>query len=82
MHIKIKKVLERNIEMEIENKNPLISDMKELLDKGFRCIYYEVDDKDNMFTVYLKNFDSEKVKVIKCNPSEEVELKEFIDYLS
>lgn len=69
--------------MEINNKkSPLINDVKELLDNGYHCIYYEIDESDNMFTVYLKNFNSEKVKVLKCNRSEEVELKEYIDYLT
>lgn len=68
--------------MEIDNKNPLIRDVKELLDKGYRCIYYEVDDEDSTLKIHLKNFDLEKVKVLSCNQSEIAELKELIDYPS
>lgn len=68
--------------MEINYESPIIKDMKEFIDNGYRCIYYEIEDTDNMFTVYLKNFSTEKVKVLKCEKSYEGEIRLFIDQLT
>ncbi len=68
--------------MEINNISPGIKDVKEHLNNGYSCIYYGADDNDNMFTVYLKNFNTEKVKVLKFDNSDADELKLFIDQLS
>ncbi len=68
--------------MEIHNITPAIKDVKAHLNDGYSCIYYENDGNDNMFTVYLKNFHTEKVKVLKFQNSDASELKLFIDQLT
>ena len=55
---------------------------KELYDDGYRCINYEIDEKEHFFTVYLKNFESEKTETLKCNAEEGAILREYIDNLS
>lgn len=62
--------------------SPIIKNFKDLYDNGYRCILYEVDEKDNLFTVHLKNFQSEDTTVFKCNPDEGVILQNYIDRLS
>ena len=67
--------------MDINNESPIIKDIKEVLDSGFKCIYYELDDY-NKFTVYLKNFNTEKVKVLKFDKNHAEDIKTYIGQLS
>ncbi len=60
----------------------IIKDFKSLYDEGYRCILYEVDERDNQFTVHLKNFEREEVKIFKCNPADGAILQNYIDRLS
>ncbi len=62
--------------------SPVIQNFKGLYDEGYRCILYEVDEKDNQFTVRLKNFQNEETMVFKCNPMDGVILQNYIDRLS
>lgn len=55
---------------------------KELYDDGYRCINYEIDEKERSFTVYLKNFESEKIETLKCNAEEGAILKKHVDRIS
>ncbi len=61
---------------------PIIDDFKNLYYDGYRCINYEIDDKDDKFTVYLKNFEKESTKILKCNPKDGMVLKNYIDRMS
>lgn len=61
---------------------PVIENFRGLYEDGFRCIKYEVDELDDLFTVYLKNFDNENTEVIKCNSKEGMILKNYIDRIS
>lgn len=61
--------------MEMSNFNRI----KNLYDKGFRCIKYE-DGEQGEFMVYLKNFDEEKIDSVKSTNQKEIqEIKNFID---
>ncbi len=60
----------------------IIDRFKNLYDEGYRCINYEVDEKDNLFMVYLKNFEKENIRTLKCDAEEGVILKNYIDTLS
>lgn len=60
----------------------IIDNFRDLYDQGYRCINYEVDEKDNLFTVYLKNFEKENTKTLKCNAEEGMVLKNYIDRIS
>jgi hypothetical protein len=62
--------------------SPIIKDFKEIYDQGYRCILYEVDHKDNLFTVHLKNFQNERIKIFKCSPQDGLLLQNYIDRLS
>lgn len=62
-----------------EYYNNSIENFKELYENGYRCIFYEIDEKDHFFTVYLKNFENEDIKTIKTGEEEGEELKEYID---
>lgn len=55
---------------------------KRLYDDGYKCINYEIDGKKHIFTVYLKNFESEKIETLECNAEEGTALKKHIDRLS
>lgn len=61
---------------------PIIENFRELYDEGYRCINYEIDEKDALFTVYLKNFEKENIKTLKCNAKEGMILKNYIDRIS
>ncbi len=60
----------------------IVNEFKGLYDKGYRCINYEVDKTDNSFTVFLKNFEKENSKTLKCSIDEGNILKNYIDGLS
>lgn len=62
--------------------SPIIQNFKDLYDDGYRCILYEVDEVDNLFTVHLKNFQSEGTKVFKCSADDGVILQSYINRLS
>ncbi|SDL30573.1 hypothetical protein SAMN05660472_02983 [Natronincola ferrireducens] len=62
--------------------SPIIKNFKALYDEGYRCILYEVDKQDNLFTVHLKNFQNENTKLFKCNSEEGAVLQNYIDRLS
>ncbi|SET75592.1 hypothetical protein SAMN05660297_03400 [Natronincola peptidivorans] len=62
--------------------SPVIKNFKNLYDEGYRCILYEVDKRDNLFTVHLKNFQNEDTRMFKCNPDEGAVLQNYIDRLS
>lgn len=68
--------------MNINFDSPVIKNFKEYYDQGYRCILYEVDDNDNMFTVHLKNFNNEQTKLIKCEADDGQVLKNYIDRLT
>lgn len=68
--------------MQGEFDYPIIDNFRKLYDKGYRCINYEIDQKDDQFTVYLKNFEKEDTKTLKCNPKDGMLLKNYIDRLS
>lgn len=61
---------------------PIIDNFRELHDNGYRCINYEIDQKDDQFTVYLKNFEKEDIKTLKCNHEDGMILKNYIDRIS
>ncbi|MBU5678227.1 hypothetical protein KQI88_17600 [Alkaliphilus sp. MSJ-5] len=61
---------------------PIIDNFRMLYDEGYRCINYEIDKKDDQFTVYLKNFEKENTKTLKCNPKDGMVLKNYIDRMS
>lgn len=65
--------------MSSEFDYPVIEKFRGLYDNGFRCIKYEVDETDDLFTVYLKNFENENTDTIKCNPEDGMILKNYID---
>lgn len=60
----------------------IIDKLKNLYDEGYRCINYEVNEKDHLFIVYLKNFEKENTETLKCNVEEGAILKNYIDRLS
>ncbi len=63
-------------------KTPAIKDFQDSYNEGFRCIFYETNEKDHQFTVYLKNFNTENIKILKCSEGEGAQLKSYIDELS
>lgn len=65
-----------------EFNHKVIDNFRSLYADGFRCIKYEIDERDNLFTVYLKDFDKEDSKVLKFNAEEGTILKNYIDRLS
>lgn len=60
----------------------IIDKFRDLYTDGYRCINYEVDEKDHLFTVYLKNFEKENSEILKCDAEEGMILKNYIDRLS
>ncbi len=67
------------------NKEPnhiIINKFRHLYDDGYRCINYEINKENHLFTVYLKNFESENIQTLKCNTEEGIVLKNYIDKLS
>ncbi|MCC5908992.1 MAG: hypothetical protein JJT76_00965 [Clostridiaceae bacterium] len=62
--------------------SPVVKNFKDLYDEGYRCILYEVDEKDDLFTVHLKNFQNEDIRVFKCEADDGAVLKNYIDRLS
>ncbi|WP_425446597.1 hypothetical protein [Dethiothermospora halolimnae] len=56
-----------------------INQVKDLYNKGFRCIKYEEHDNGE-FKAYFKNFEEEKIDSLSCKDKKEVgEIKSFID---
>ncbi|MDI9476360.1 MAG: hypothetical protein ACOX0L_08735 [Natronincolaceae bacterium] len=65
-----------------EEPNLIITDkFKHLYDDGYRCINYEINKEDHLFTVYLKNFETEEIQTLKCDTEEGIILKNYIDRL-
>ncbi|MBM7616445.1 hypothetical protein [Alkaliphilus hydrothermalis] len=64
------------------DQNRIIKDFQQSYEKGYRCVYYETDEKDKQFTVYLKNFSTENTKVLKCSQEEGAQLKNYINEIS
>ncbi len=60
----------------------IINDFQSSYEEGYRCIFYETDERDQLFTVYLKNFDTENVKILKCKEKEGEELINYINKLN
>jgi len=59
-----------------------LRDFQELYKGGYRCVYFEVDEEINSFTAYLKNFDTEKIKVLQCTTEEGNSLMKYINKLN
>ncbi|KXZ38938.1 hypothetical protein JWYL7_0011 [Alkalithermobacter thermoalcaliphilus JW-YL-7 = DSM 7308] len=56
--------------------------IKQLYEDGYRCIYYDCNE-DDVFTIYLKNFDNEKSETVQiCDCTEFNQFKSYIDGLS
>ncbi|MDR5659237.1 hypothetical protein RH915_07015 [Serpentinicella sp. ANB-PHB4] len=68
--------------MNINFNSEPIKNFKAYYDTGYRCILYEVDQQDNLFTVYLKNFNTEDTRVLKYTPDDGYVLKNYIDRLT
>ena len=62
------------------NEN-ILDRFKDLYDGGYRCINYETNKDDSSFTVYLKNFEKEDIRTLKCKIEERAILKNYIDKL-
>ncbi|WP_026893734.1 hypothetical protein [Clostridiisalibacter paucivorans] len=62
----------------MENQRPL--DMvKNLYDKGFKCIKYE-EDENQRLKVYFKNFETEKIDDLTLYNVQSIkDVKEFVD---
>ncbi|MDF2950343.1 MAG: hypothetical protein K0R07_2394 [Sedimentibacter sp.] len=53
--------------------------IKEMYDKGFRCIRYD-DTKDGDMCVYFKNFESEDSEAMKVSGfDQKMQIKSFIN---
>ena len=60
-------------------KNNKLEKIKDLYDKEYKCIKYEFADSSD-FTVYLKNFEEEKIDTIEVRDKDEIQqIKNFID---
>ena len=60
-------------------KNNKLKKIKDLYDKQYKCIRYEFADSGD-FTVYLKNFEKEKIDTIEVRDKDEIQkIKSFID---
>ncbi len=68
--------------MNEEPNHIVIDEFKHLYDDGYRCINYEINKEEHLFTVYLKNFEREDTQTLKYNTEEGVILKNYIDGLS
>ncbi len=68
--------------MKDKNQPPIIQDFQSSYEKGYRCIFFETDERDHLFTVYLKNFDTENIKILKCKEEEGEALKNYIQELN
>lgn len=68
--------------MDSDFNHTIIDEFKSLYDEGYRCINYEANEKDNLFTVYLKNFEKENISTLECDTGEGAVLKNYIDELS
>ena len=56
-----------------------LNKVKELYDKGFKCIKYE-DGINGQLSIYLKNFEKEKVQQLNVDNMVEIqEIKNFIN---
>ena len=60
----------------------VIDKFKHLYDDGYRCINYEINKEEHLFTAYLKNFEREDTQTLICNSEEGIILKNYIDKLS
>ncbi len=61
--------------------NNKLNYLKKLYEDGYRCIYYD-SNKNEVFTVYLKNFEMEKSEVVEITDSQEFdEFKSYMDDL-
>ncbi|SCZ08304.1 hypothetical protein [Alkaliphilus peptidifermentans] len=56
----------------------IIKDFEESYKQGYRCVYYETDEANNYFNVYLKNFETEKVKTIQSTIEDGEVFKQYI----
>lgn len=65
-----------------EFNNRAMKRLKNLYNEGYRCINYEINERDDLFTVYLKNFEREDTETLKCNVGEGMILRDYIDRLS
>lgn len=63
------------------DQSPILEDFQNSYEKGYRCVFYETDERDHLFTVYLKNFDTENIKILKCKEQESDALRNYIDQL-
>lgn len=68
--------------MSEEFNHVVIDEFMHLYDDGYRCINYEINEEDRLFTAYLKNFEMEDTKILKCGIKEGAVLKSYIDGLS
>ncbi|MFW5648070.1 MAG: hypothetical protein ACOCG5_03215 [Candidatus Alkaliphilus sp. MAG34] len=68
--------------MDKESNHAIINEFKHLYDEGYRCINYETDGKDHLFTIYLKNFEKEDTRTIRCDAEKGAILKNYINKLS
>lgn len=60
-------------------KNNKFKKIKDLYNKQYKCIRYEFEDSGD-FTVYLKNFEKEKIDTIEVRDKDEIQkIKSFID---
>lgn len=66
--------------MASENQSTVLEAFQKAYEQGYRCIYYGVGEDDQL-TVYLKNFDTEQVTTLKCDPQEGKDLIQYIQQL-
>ena len=58
-----------------------LNHLKKLYEDGYRCIYHD-SNNDEVYTVYLKNFDEEKSQIVELEDSNEYDqFKSYIDDL-
>ncbi|WP_157047117.1 hypothetical protein [Alkaliphilus metalliredigens] len=61
---------------------PIAEDFQQLYEQGYRCIYYELHEKDQFFIAHLKNFENEDIRELKCSIEDGTNLKNYIDNLN
>lgn len=59
-----------------------LRDFQDLYKLGYRCVYFERDENKDSFTAYLKNFETEKVRVLQCSTEEGDFLMKYINKLN
>ena len=67
--------------MASSNQSSAMEAFQKAYEQGYRCIYYGVEEADQWLTIYLKNFDTEQVTTLRCNPREGEGLIEYIQQL-